>query len=155
MNELEDRFVPATLNDHITLPDKPSELIRLALRDLFYVAYDPDYAINMNYFHTGCLDPAWDGKCQVCFAGAVMAKTLNVPVDRHAIPEDFDDDTNYKLDALDSFRDGLIDMGLDVLGLRTPEGMESARDIEVFRDNPMQFHDDMESLANDLEGYGL
>ena len=137
-----------------TLPDKPSKVIRLALRDLFDVEHDPDYAINMNYFHTPYVDPDWE-KCHVCFAGAVMAKTLNTPIDQNALPEDFDEDTGGKLDALDAFRDGLIAAGLEYMGLSTPKGIENTREIEDFITDPMRFKDDMESLADDLEGYGL
>ena len=54
-----------------TLPDKPSELIRLALSDLEKCEGDSRYEVDMNEWHV----PTQKGHvCYVCLAGSVMAK---------------------------------------------------------------------------------
>ena len=57
------------------LPDKPSELIRLALADLRKCEADPRYLIDMAQWHR----PVTSELCHVCLAGAVMART-NFPI---------------------------------------------------------------------------
>jgi hypothetical protein len=93
------------------LPDKPSELLLVALADLEAVEQDKRYVVNMRVWHEA------NGQCAVCLAGSVMAKTLNVsPVDS-VIPDVFDVDAYDKLLTLDDFRCGSLDYGLRRLGL--------------------------------------
>ena len=83
------------------LPDKPSELIRLAIRDMQLCERDPRYNLNMNQWHSG---GSSDGErvCQVCMAGSVMAKTLQVPIEDY---EDMIETLFYdKMRAINSFR---------------------------------------------------
>ena len=93
------------------LPDKPSELLILAMEDIERVEADPRYKIDMGSWH----EP--NGKCKVCAAGSVMAKTLKLPINVNSDYEgchvetneqnvDFDSDTERKLAAINSFRCG-------------------------------------------------
>ena len=57
------------------LPNKLSELIELAVRDVQACEADPRYILNMGRWHA-----PRNGGCEVCMAGAVMAQTLRVPL---------------------------------------------------------------------------
>lgn len=136
-----------------TLPDKPSELIRVALADLRKVEAMPDvYRVDMSYWH----HPR-DGKCSVCFAGAVMAQTIKLDVDAHvsAYDDRFDIETENKLEALNSFREGAVGDGLSYLGRYSDWHGEYYRDVTPYSDDREAFHCDMQTLASDLEAVGL
>lgn len=61
------------------LPDKPSELIRLALKDLRKTERQFwKYKIDMDIWHSGKTSTL--SRCSVCLAGAVMAQTLKTPI---------------------------------------------------------------------------
>lgn len=145
------------------LPNKPSELIKVALADLAKCERSKKYVIEMGNWHV--LRP--NNKCEVCFAGAVMAKTLKlggISLDADWVPRNFgchfDEDTASKLYALDDLRTGDIAEALDVLKvLEVPssaralvtEGME----VCDYRKNKAQFKRDMNRLAKELSKYGL
>lgn len=96
-----------------TLPDKPSELIRLALSDLNQVeAMDDTYKINMEVWHTPL--SSFKGQiCRVCLAGAVMANTMQVPLTLDMEPYDFEDiKIRKRLQSLNHFRLGAILSGI-------------------------------------------
>lgn len=58
------------------LPDKPSELFELALKDFEWVETHPqEFVVNMSNW---LLPGGEDSLCSVCLAGAVMARTLNL-----------------------------------------------------------------------------
>ena len=59
------------------LPNKPSELIRLAIKDLSAVEKLKEYKVDMHTWHEAPNDYNYY-KCQVCFGGAVMARTMKV-----------------------------------------------------------------------------
>lgn len=77
-----------TTEQHITLPDKPSELIDLALRDLADVESDPNYCVEMEVQWHASLYWYQSGrpKCAVCLAGAVMARSLHAPPNEIVTP---------------------------------------------------------------------
>jgi hypothetical protein len=54
------------------LPNKKSELLKLALRDLEVVEKDDKYTVDMHNYYCQKMD-----SCYVCLAGAVMANTLD------------------------------------------------------------------------------
>lgn len=57
----------------VTLPDKLSALLRLAVHDARLVAKDPRYELDMDVWHS-----VHGNKCAVCMAGAVMVRSLGV-----------------------------------------------------------------------------
>ena len=58
---------------------KPSAFLRLALDDVEECHKDKDYEVDMGYWHRR---PREEGDpCYVCAAGAVLSKTLNLPLD--------------------------------------------------------------------------
>lgn len=93
------------------LPDKPSELILVAMEDFEKIEKNPHYEIYMKHWHF------WDEeKCHVCFAGAVMANTLKLPQTVEARPADFGIEIDSKLRAIDWIGGGNFVMSLDCLG---------------------------------------
>jgi len=134
------------------LPNKPSELILLALHDLELVEASPNYEVNMFDWH----NPTYpiDEPCYVCFAGAVMAFSLNASINKSLRPGNFDDDTSEKLIALDCFRQGRIAAALDEIGY-TCESLEPVMEFADYQDDPEEFKLDMKNLARDLGRNGL
>jgi ribosomal protein S27AE len=107
------------MNTQVRLPDLPSVLLRLALEDLEKVENDKRYEVDMNVWVQREQDI-----CYVCFAGAVMAETLD------ATEEDIfgwgtctDKDAYSKLLALDRFRTGNIDGAYRELGRHKPDSI--------------------------------
>lgn len=91
-------------------PKKLSEAIDLALEDLEIVEKSKDYEVDMNFWHgpTGIHDDP-DSVCRVCFAGAVMAVTHQVPWSQKEYP-DFSKQNSWPrvFFALDNIRDGRL-----------------------------------------------
>ncbi len=137
------------------LPDKPSDLIYVALRDLAKCERSPKYNIDMTDWHY----PADDGVCEVCLAGSVMAKTFKVdrnedltPCGIGIAPSDA-----LKLGALNHFRAGEIIYGLREINLHRSKEAENIKDIVVqqYHDNPTKFKANMRKIARHLKSIGL
>jgi hypothetical protein len=135
-----------------TLPDLPSELIRLALHDLELCENDNRYMINMGLWHVR-QNTEVGGSCSVCLAGSVMAKTLDTSL-VNAFPADFESTgTEMKLIALNKFRTGDVKRGLQCLNIVCDEvdnfvPTDYAYDAEGFKQS-------MEFLIVRLEAAGL
>lgn len=143
----------------VTLPDKPSELIRVALADLEAVERSKKYVVNMGTWHEPKGTPGGT-KCEVCLAGAVMAKSLKNNPAKNLIPdEDFEDDLPGKLNALDSLRMGDVPLALGELGFDDICDSEMAYDLErsivSYHDDPKRFKVEMQMLAYALEDESL
>lgn len=95
------------------LPDKLSDLLELALNDASKLNRDR-YSMDSDVWHRNAQE-RYDGKCGVCLAGAVMARTLKVP---HRATCELDNVSNDerrlydKLAAIDFARMGRIDEAL-------------------------------------------
>lgn len=138
------------------LPDRPSALIRLALADLRAVEQLKSYEVDMGCYHLGQEKEIERDKCLVCFAGAVMARTLEVPKTRDADPDRFDRDTQDKLYALDHFRRGMIELAFDDMGIDLDDKW-IPRSVAVahYSHDKKQFKKDMADMADVLESRGL
>lgn len=118
------------------------------------------YAVRMSIFHEvlGQNDygPTNAGKCGVCFAGSVMARTLKCNPNEDSIPTDFDRATSKKLYALDSFRTGNLRKAFEHLEITLPAFVKLPDDyaIEGYSVDPMRFKSDMTKLAKDLASMG-
>ena len=134
----------------MNLPDKPSELIRLALADLALCAADPNYRIDMEEWHK----PEY-GVCHVCLAGAVMAKSLNAPPADQLYSYNFPS-SHKKLFVLNDLRNGLVWRAIDGLGIDLSNRGHDAHDRKItpYRTDPGAFMADMRQLADDLEAAG-
>ena len=87
------------------LPDKPSKLIKIAVRDMEKCMRDSRYEIDMRVWH----GPGFTGKCKVCLAGSVLAKTVKLPIAIDYCTTRLDDNIDNKLALLDEFRKGYFD----------------------------------------------
>lgn len=144
------------------LPSKPSDLILLALTDLEAVERMPDkYQISMGSWHEAA--SGYEKICMVCFAGAVMSQTLHAPPNLDMYPCDFDCDDN-KLNALNWFRTGRIELGLENLDIELPEGLpanldyptdEDGNEIDLYKKDRTHFKHLMQDLAGILQSEGL
>lgn len=160
-----------------TLPNKASELIRLALKDLKKVEASTDYSVAMSTWHQPKSFYLND-TCSVCLAGAVMAMTLEVPKDIQVefeseaftdtgIEARFDlkgfeisfEDQN-KLYALNEFRTGSVSMAMQALLTRTEWlankelFFDMNRTIPHHDDAPETFYSEMKNLAEELGKLG-
>lgn len=132
------------------LPDKPSALIRLALRDLEAVERMPKrYRIDMYAIH----DPADDGVCEVCFAGAVMARSFKLPPDKLSMPRDVTNEPE-KLWALDSFRRGFVENAFQEMDRERPDGVPPAYRVPDYSHSPSRFKASMRRIATRLAKHG-
>lgn len=133
------------------LPDRPSELIRLALADLKRVEEDPRYIVNMSEWHT-----PRGRTCSVCLAGSVLAKTCGAPVEEDFLDIDVSRDTARKLYALDKFRLGHVHLALGYFRtvIISPD-VPSRLLVTAYSVSPEAFHADMENMATVLERAGL
>jgi len=93
-----------------TLPNKPSELLKLAMKDLGKCERSPKYNVHMMKWHSGFEREA----CYVCLAGSVMAKTFNEDPKTEHHPGDYDNKTAMKLHWLDDARMGRVYHHTDV-----------------------------------------
>jgi hypothetical protein len=134
------------------LPNKPSELILLALADLVKVERSKNYVVDMGTFHTKYDD---DEPCHVCLAGAVMAKSLSIPSDVFVAPRDFESDTKRKLLALDRFRQGWASSAFIRLKRSYRRGFSFDREITPYEEDPRAFKREMRRLAADLASENL
>lgn len=151
--------VPKKFRKFGKLPGKPSELIRLALSD--FIAAEKKFEINMSRWYVV------NGKCSVCFAGAVMAGTLGKTRDDVKELGLTNDDGEFELfprylgregpalAALNEFREGRLDAGFRQLGLKLPPHVFEKVDIYSYtRQTRLSFRRDMRALATALEKEG-
>lgn len=130
----------------------PSKLIRQALEDLRAVEKNKEYIVDMGEWHSPRPRARNGPRCCVCLTGAVMAQSMGVPIDDSYDPLYVEDSTvRNKLFALNSFRSGAIDAGLNWLGKQLNGRLDSIRWITPYDSNPGQFKRDMLKLAKDLE----
>jgi hypothetical protein len=91
------------------LPERPSEILEVALRDLKTCMNSSKYNINM----TQWLSPAEEGfPCEVCIAGAWIAQSSGVGTEETSCPVDFEHDTAEKLYMINHFREYSIGKAL-------------------------------------------
>jgi len=135
--------------EQVKLPEKMSELIRVALVDLVKVEESPDYIVRMENWHK-----PRDGVCEVCLAGAVIAKTLKAPSNENCLPSGTSRSIRDKLEALNELRTGEVCEAAYVMGIYDV-GAEYDTPIIDYNDDPQQFKRDMLQLAKDLEAGGL
>lgn len=128
-------------------PERLSDLIRLAVHDIKLVADDKRYEIDMEFFH---FKPSAEPVCYVCFAGAVMAKTLQFDLDDR-LPHLFSavaPDPNASawcdaIEALDAARCGSISNALQFHS-------KVEVDEEKYNFSPADPHEDLSQFCLDM-----
>lgn len=151
---------------NIDLPDKPSELILLALDDL-QKAIKEGCGVDMSGWHSvvnlesESLDKygrvchtGKTKKCFVCLAGAVMRRV--VPDTQIMYVEGFPKSVANKLWALDQFRSGRVCEGLKYMGIVPPEGNDNLQyhPYVDYMDSPVRFISNIKHLAKNLAKAG-
>lgn len=144
---------------------KPSALIRLALNDLRECDEDPDYEIDMAFWHRRPREG--HDKCLVCLAGACMSKSLGLDIfcadkDLSTLVEELGfvgkdmDRARRRFDALDEVRMGQLHSAAGYLQIPAGVALGHANDMDVtdWDDDPVAFAEDVEAFAAMLEEEG-
>lgn len=104
------RIIQEYRPDGATLPDKPSDLLELALNDAKRLNRSRRYQMDPGEYHQRARRRK-DGKCGVCLAGEVMARTLKAPIRADCAPNSMAADERMlrgKLQAIDFARKGEV-----------------------------------------------
>jgi hypothetical protein len=139
------------------LPEKLSDLIATALADMQRVRRLKEYRIDLDVWHA----PS-NGKCSVCFAGAVMAGTLQRSPDEHLEITSFANrHESARLKALNDIREGDLDCALERLGLPIEAYYDApsidsvfGRDLDDYQTRA-KFYRQMRALSKHLAAKGL
>lgn len=143
------------------LPDKPSELIRVALEDLAKIEDDPQFTIDMHqWFARDFTEDHAGNRATVCFAcaaGAVISQRANIPTGAvYLDPQDFSDEVCNKLHAINRLRLGEVGVACLALGIDPPARVRMFYEVADYdHDNGKTFRADLEKLADTLEAAGL
>ena len=135
------------------LPRLPSDLIDVALHDLYRAEKDPLYEIDMNTWHSWNINEFDDepvSKCEICLAGAVIAGSLKADLETELTPDCYAPATAKKLNSLDYFRSGNIRDGLEEIGFTLPAGWKSFREYPEYHYDPNKFKAYLRRLVIDL-----
>lgn len=127
----------------ITLPDKASELILVALEDLEKAEQAPGVAVDMATWHT-----PHDGVCYVCLAGCVLRRFG--PDSEKLTPSMFGASIINKLIALDFLRIGGTMAFVEKLGgkpARVQQFLDAPRVCSAYSTDPAQFKAELRSIA--------
>lgn len=133
------------------LPDKPSDLIDLALADLEKAEKSDDYIIEMNVWHK----PNDDGKCLVCLAGAVMAFSLNFDREMKYVLANMPKNNQHKMSALNHFRYGAIRTGFNYMGIPFEADQPQERYITPYDESPEEFKSQIKRMVKEIRECGL
>ena len=107
------------------LPDLPSAVLNIACNDLLICTFDERYGVNSSVWHL----PKDYGTCEVCAAGAVMAKTFGISSSEfitNSLEHFFSVDTMQKLVAINDFREGDFLNGFKNFSRLNTDRIESA-----------------------------
>jgi hypothetical protein len=132
------------------LPEKLSDCIILALKDEELCFNSPDYIIDMNIYHT----PTRSG-CIVCFAGAVMAQTLERKFKCTPKAETFGVHNANRLLALDTIRVGGLIVPLAMLDIPHPDTLRPWLDVTPYQVDRSEWRNDMGKIVELLQEHEL
>jgi hypothetical protein len=141
---------------------KPSELIRAGVQDLEACEADPRYSINMVDWHSPTAtrfgEVGWKSVCEVCLAGAVMAKRLRADPRVLLNLSDFPT-SRSSLRALNDFRGAGWAQGLRHMGISDEKAVWSLDreipEIVPYNYGPEAFKAQLLRAADILAQHGL
>lgn len=131
------------------LPDKPSELLRVAMRDLELVEADPRYKVNMSAWH----GKRSDQRCHVCLAGAMLAKSCGFPI--HWFWTHAPQSVTTKMSVINFLRMGEVAAALQMARFARPVEVAPVTEIIPYDKDPEAFKSQLLALAGYLELSGL
>ena len=124
------------------ISDVPSEALTQALDDMEALLDDNDYYMDCGEWHTPQYEDAPEnrrGKCSVCLAGCVMAQTLDIGKRAYRTPSHLLTEQEDKLTALDHFRRGEFQKGLEMWNVEVT--LEQARELRiVWNEDARDYH---------------
>lgn len=120
------------------LPNKPSEILRLALTDFETMESSTNVYIDMTDWVKDCY-----GGCSICLAGAVMKNSLNI-----SGIDELSYENKSKMEFINCIRLGNISMALNSLNLYS-DGEKFEADIEV--PSPISYYSEGEE--QDFKNY--
>ena len=130
------------------LPEKLSDCIDVALKDLELVVGDPRYIVDFEEWHVPG-GAQFNTQCTVCFAGSVMAKSLGIDPAKDMVPSDFGSHSQMRLRAIDDIRHGRLSAALDNLEIES-----DLPDMEVNQRDYSEFKKDIKAIAEVLRKHG-
>ena len=142
------------------LPEGLGALLRVAVADMDGCRGDPRYRLRMGAWHMpGRVGGVEGAPCEVCLAGAVMARSLGADPEEWLAPAEWTEDTRARLRALDLMRLGRVGEAFDRIGRRRPRGLRARRPMPGYDGDggPVAygaFRDALLELACDLEQAG-
>lgn len=155
------------------LPNKMSDLIEVALKDLTSVRRSSRYSVNMSIWH---VPENTERQCHVCLAGAVMARTLGADPEKDADPYVYPERITAKLEALNALRRGDVLEAYCTIRDTTPQSLSnrmyqkcravencliemrnniSGMRVTPYSESPKLFVRDMRRLQTLLVDFGL
>lgn len=147
--------MPTNEEHHPVLPDKLSDLIRVALADLRKVEAMPEtYSVDMTAWHVP--PNYWYKTCRVCLAGAVISQTLCEPATGVSSPGCFPLDVADKLHALDLVRTGQIGAARTMLAHENSDyNPYLYEQVPLYGKGAEEFHRCLGDIADRLEAEGF
>ena len=127
----------------------------MALADLYKVERLKDrFHVDMNLWHCPEINDSGKKSCAICLAGAVIAQTLKANDTNYILPCDYPESTENRLEALDCFRVGNVDIGFSIMDLDYDNGKKFNREIVKYYEDSAKFKRQMRTLANTLANNG-
>jgi len=141
-----------------TLPTIPSELIKVALRDLISAEQSETCVVNMDIWHS----PLRDGRlCHLCLAGSVM-RGLGVKDTVESTPSQLDADVQQQLYALNELRTGRVSnymnhmhYSMEYCKLDSDDIRHMHKTYVEYAQSPNDFKEWLANVANILEKKGF
>jgi hypothetical protein len=141
------------------LSASPSQLLRLALKDLAEVEKMPDYRIDMTFWMRNIISMGDKEVCYVCLAGACLVRRYSADrsrVDKIINSREPEDQQIYmRMCALDCFRQGQVAEGLRYLGFQLKPEMSYLYPVMPYFQDVELAKEDMADLAELLEAHGF
>lgn len=144
------------------LPDKPSELLKMAMDDLEAAEESDEYSVDMGHWYFPNISKEGSIKtCKVCLAGSVMANMLPSDRIKSCSPNtlkfngEIDGDTRDKLMAIDEIRSGFIEHGINRMGIDTDDAyLPNYLDMTGYREDPVVFKEEIKNVIHELKKQG-
>lgn len=100
------------------LPNKLSDCLELAMKDLETVEKMPNVRINMAGWFAPVFLALSKIECEVCLVGSVILNTFKEDFSSFIRPDDYNFKTKNKLQAINYLRTGNIELALDSFGYK-------------------------------------
>ena len=138
----------------LTLPDKPSELIRLAVKDGHEMLRKSNIEPRSSMYWHKSFEMEFAGRyvpCKACLAGAVMYNSLGAKVDVSYNPWTWNTHTTNRLLAINSIRLGHYHKAIWNCGIKSSEKLRrKIRDISKPKNRIFNSRKEFEALLDEL-----